>query len=197
MDVSEIAKLKLPIAQNPSVIDSDMILAAIGFDEEIDGDVGDDVREVEETKEFLLKTTQTLRLEFMRILKLENLHYLTALTRLFLDNNFIERISGLDQLYHLTWLDLSFNNIIKIEGLEALKKLEVLALYSNKIVKIENLAHLSNLKVLRLGRNKIANKDDVIYLRRYVYENCSLIDPRGRPIVTTAGNDHYFRMWCL
>ncbi len=50
---------------------------------------------------------------------------MSSLTRLFLDNNFIERIGGLDQLFHLTWLDLSFNRIKKVEGLESLKKLEV------------------------------------------------------------------------
>jgi hypothetical protein len=38
------------------------------------------------------------------------------LTRLFLDNNFIEKISGLDSLVHLVWLDLSFNRIKRIEG---------------------------------------------------------------------------------
>ncbi len=78
-------------------------------------------KEDEASKEFLLKTAQTLRLEFRRILKVENLGCLSSLTRLFLDNNFIERIGGLDQLFHLTWLDLSFNRIRHIEGLESLK----------------------------------------------------------------------------
>jgi Leucine-rich repeat (LRR) protein len=67
-------------------------------------------------KEFLLKTTTTLRIEFRLILKVENLQGLMSLRRLFLDNNLIERISGLDQLVHLEWLDLSFNKIRKIEG---------------------------------------------------------------------------------
>ena len=49
-------------------------------------------------------------------IKVENLQALLSLKRLFLDNNLIERISGLDKLVHLEWLDLSFNRIRKIEG---------------------------------------------------------------------------------
>ncbi len=136
--------------------------------------------EDEASREFLIKTAQTIRIEFKQILKVSiykvllschvittillmflqiaNLDCLSSLTRLFLDNNLIERIGGLDQLVHLTWLDLSFNRIRKIEGLESLKKLEVLALFANEIETVENLHHLSQLKVLRLGRNKIESK---------------------------------------
>ncbi len=66
--------------------------------------------------DFLLKTATTLRLEFRLILKVENLQGLLSLRRLFLDNNLIERICGIDHLVHLEWLDLSFNRIRKIEG---------------------------------------------------------------------------------
>ena len=52
----------------------------------------------------------------MLCFKVENLQALLSLKRLFLDNNLIERISGLDKLVHLEWLDLSFNRIRKIEG---------------------------------------------------------------------------------
>jgi len=45
------------------------------------------------------------------------------LTRLFLDNNFIEKISGLDSLVHLVWLDLSFNRIKRIEGRDLISNL--------------------------------------------------------------------------
>ena len=67
-------------------------------------------------KDYITRTTKNLRLEFKRILKVDNLDNLTSLTRLFLDNNFIEQISGLDSLVHLVWLDLSFNRIRRIEG---------------------------------------------------------------------------------
>ena len=45
----------------------------------------------EEEEEFMVRTAQTLRLEFRQVLKIDNLQCLTALTRLFLDNNLIER----------------------------------------------------------------------------------------------------------
>ena len=145
----------------PNTIDKDLIIKALGLERE-------DTEDDRDSREFMFKTATTLRLEFVKILKIENLQNLTSLTRLFLDNNLIERISGLDRLIHLTWLDLSFNRIIQIEGLEALKKLEVLALYNNEISKLEHLEHLSELKVLRVGHNKIQQKDSVVYLRKLI-----------------------------
>ena len=50
-----------------------------------------------------------------------------------MDNNFIEKITGLDFLENLVWLDLSFNKITRIDGLGAQKNLQVLALYQNEI----------------------------------------------------------------
>ena len=41
----------------------------------------------------------------MKIVKIDNLTRLRNLTRLFLDNNFIESISGLDMMTNLEWLD--------------------------------------------------------------------------------------------
>ena len=76
----------------------------------------DDYADDEVDKKYVVKTTQTLRLEFRQILKIDNLQDLTSLTRLFLDNNFLEQISGLNALVNLVWLDLSFNKIRKIEG---------------------------------------------------------------------------------
>ena len=178
------SKIKLPSDRSPSVIDTDVICQGLGYVSKKSDQDGDETEEESAAaRRFLLKTSQTLRLEFRQILKIDNLHVLTSLTRLFLDNNFIERvinslknhyfynvtclqISGLDQLQHLIWLDLSFNKIRKIEGLEALKKLEVLALFGNEIGKVEGLDHMADLKVLRLGRNKIAAKDEIIQLRR-------------------------------
>ena len=150
-------ELKLPDNRKPSVLDRHTIWAAIK-----PGDYVDD----ETDKEYITKTTLTLRLEFKQLLKIDNLHDLTSLTRLFLDNNFIEKISGLDFLVNLVWLDLSFNKIRHIEGLDALKKLQVLALYQNEIRSIESLDHLKELNVLRIGNNRLHSKEDILYLRR-------------------------------
>ncbi len=154
------SKIKLPSDRVPSTIDKNVISEALGLHE-----IKDDEEDSEASREFLIKTAKTLRLEYRQILKVDNLHSLSSLTRLFLDNNFIERISGLDQLFHLTWLDLSFNRISRIEGLESLQRLEVLGLYANEIERIEHLDHLTKLKVLRLGKNRISSKDDIVYLR--------------------------------
>jgi hypothetical protein len=157
-----------------SVIDTDVICTALRAEKDNVVDVS------EEGKDFMLRTTTTLRLEFRQILRVENLGCLTALTRLFLDNNFIEVISGLDPLVHLKWLDLSFNKIRKIQGLESLKKLEVLALYANQISSLENLDHLAALSVLRVGQNALADRADVVYLRRL----CALrtLSIKGNPV---------------
>jgi len=50
------------------------------------------------------------------------------ITCLFLNNNQIEDIAGLDHLIHLRQLDLSFNRIAEIKGLNSLN-LNVLSLY--------------------------------------------------------------------
>ena len=89
-------------------------------------------------RDYITSTAKTMKMEFKQILKIDNLRPLSSLTRLYLDNNFIERITGLDSLVHLVWLDLSFNRIIRIEGLENVKKLQVLALYQNKASSISH-----------------------------------------------------------
>ena len=64
----------------------------------------------------LRRTVLSLRLDFRNILKIENMWQFTGITKLQLDNNIIEVISGIDKLVNLTWLDLSFNHIGIIEG---------------------------------------------------------------------------------
>lgn len=120
------------------------------------------------------------RLEFMKIVKIDNLTRLKNLTRLFLDNNFIESISGLELLTNLEWLDLSFNKISKIKNLETLTKLKVLALFSNEILEVENLESLQELEVLRLGNNKICNKACIIYLRKLA--KLRTLSLKGNPV---------------
>ena len=108
-----------------------------------------------------------------------------------MDNNFIERITGLDNLIHLVWLDLSFNRIQRIEGLENLKRLQVLALYQNQISKLENLDHLPHLNVLRLGKNRISNRDDVLYLRRL--RRLRTLSVAGNPMCQSEGWEDYIK----
>jgi hypothetical protein len=167
-------KLKLPDNRKPSVLDRNAIWLAIKPEDYVEDDAD---------KDYLIRTTGTLRLEFRQILKIDNLSDLTSLTRLFLDNNFLENITGLDNLKHLVWLDLSFNKIRKIEGLESSKKLQVLALYQNEIGKLENLEFLTDLSVLRVGNNKLACRDDILYLRRL--RGLRTLSIKGNPICNT------------
>ena len=167
-------KLKLPENKKPSVLDRNTIWNEIRPYDYVDDDVD---------KSYVVKTTQTLRLEFRQILKIDNLQELTSITRLFLDNNFLEQINGLETLVNLIWLDLSFNKISKIEGLEKLTNLQVLALYKNEITKLENLEHLEVLSVLRIGNNKLSSREDILYLRRL--KSLRTLSIKGNPFCLT------------
>ncbi len=54
---------------------------------------------------------------------IEGLDQLVSLTSLALNNNFISKIEGLDNLYNLSILNLSHNKIEVVEGLQNLRKL--------------------------------------------------------------------------
>jgi len=70
-----------------------------------------------------------MNLAYLNLSKIDNsLHGYGHITYLFLNNNRIEDISGLDHLIHLRHLDLSFNRIVEIKGLHSLN-LNVLSLY--------------------------------------------------------------------
>ena len=191
----KVEKLKLPENRKPNVIDKYIIWQAIGVGDQIVPSRGtvspteDEKKKTEQMikdqRNYITSTAKTLKLEFQQFLKIDNLNPLVSLTRLYMDNNFIERITGLDNLVHLVWLDLSFNRIQKIEGLENLKRLQVLALYHNQISKLESLDHLPHLNVLRLGKNRISNRDDILYLRRL--RRLRTLSVEGNPMCQSEG----------
>jgi Leucine-rich repeat (LRR) protein len=126
--------LNLPEDRTPSVLNREAIWKTVKrstgllLDTGADQSVAEhelDQKLTDEDRDYITRTTKTLRLEFKQILKIDNLDNLTSLTRLFLDNNFIERISGLDALVHLVWLDLSFNRIRRIEGWSPLTRMKL------------------------------------------------------------------------
>ena len=55
------------------------------------------------------------------------------LKKLFLSDNKIKKVKGLETLHNLETLDLSRNKISKISGLEALMNIKDLWLFGNKI----------------------------------------------------------------
>lgn len=132
------------------------------------------------------KDVLSLRLDFQKILKIENLWSFTSLTHLQLDNNLIESIEGLDELVNLEWLDLSFNSIEKLEGLSKLTKLRDLSVHHNSIQCIENLDELKDLEVLSIGDNLLPSLEDapIVYLRRFRRLRC--LNLAGNPLCEDA-----------
>jgi Leucine-rich repeat (LRR) protein len=54
-----------------------------------------------------------ISLSYKKILKIANLHNLTNLVKLKLDNNLIIKIENLEPLVNIKWLDLSFITFLR------------------------------------------------------------------------------------
>ncbi|KAF3913992.1 Internalin-A [Orbilia brochopaga] len=103
-----------------------------------------------------LTAVQRLCLRQNEIQKIEGLECVaTTVQDLDLYDNGIGHMSRLEALVNLVNLDLSYNSIKHIKGIEALVKLKNLYLASNRITTIEGLDTLVVLKNLELGANKI------------------------------------------
>lgn len=87
--------------------------------------------------------------------RIQGLDNLVNLRNLELGANSIREIKGLDRLVNLEELWLARNKITKIEGLEKLKKLRLLSIQSNRISKIEGLEELENLEELYISYNDL------------------------------------------
>ena len=118
---------------------------------------------------------EELYLDQNQIAKIEGLDRLAKLNRLDLDQNQIAKIEGLDKLLQLQQLYLDQNQIAKIEGLDKLLQLQQLYLYQNQIAKIEGLDKLLQLQILNLDQNQIAKiegLDKLLQLQQlYLYQN--------------------------
>ncbi|KAJ8967352.1 hypothetical protein NQ317_008718 [Molorchus minor] len=148
--------------REPRVIDNDLIQMCI-LRQYSKGEVGRLVR----LEGIPFDELEEISFEFLNILKIDHLWMLTALTKLKLNNNFIEKIEHLETLVNLREVDLSFNKINKIENLEALEKIEKLSLYENHIEVIENLDNQKLLSVFSIGHNRISRSESVYYLRKF------------------------------
>jgi len=88
-----------------------------------------------------------------------NLVNLENLKELYLGENFLTKIEGLEHVPNLTILDISYNKIEKLEGIDQLKQLEELWLNTNKIenfADLDILKHNSTLKTVYLASNPVA-----------------------------------------
>ena len=86
---------------------------------------------------------------------LELIGKLTGLKDLYLNNNQITKIEGLNNLVELEYLNLNDNQISKIQGLEKLANLKYLHLKNNQITKIQGLDKSTKLRWLNIEGNNI------------------------------------------
>jgi hypothetical protein len=96
-----------------------------------------------------------------QIKKIDGLDNLKKLERLHLGNNKIKEISGLDNLKGLRYLFLSGNEIEKIKGLDNLEKVRECVLTGNRIKSIEGISNMRRLEKLWLNDNLIEKVSDI------------------------------------
>lgn len=89
--------------------------------------------------------------------RIQGVETLVNLRNLELGANRIREIKGLEKLVNLEELWLARNKITKIQGLENLKKLRLLSIQSNRISRIEGLEELQNLEELYISYNDLEN----------------------------------------
>lgn len=103
-----------------------------------------------------------LYIENNKVIKLKGLENFTQLIGLYAQNNCISKMEGLDTLKNLKVLDLSKNKISSIEGLSELFTLETLSLSLNYIGKngvkdVINVLQVPTIKTLDLSKNFITD----------------------------------------
>jgi len=84
-------------------------------------------------------------------------------TNRFLQNNCINKISGLECLTELHTLNLSNNRVSMVEGLSGCGNLRTLNLSSNSLTTLKSIAHLAQVKKLQnldLSKNRLFEGDD-------------------------------------
>lgn len=133
----------------PGVIDEEMIVNVV-----LEGYKGEAGR-LARTETIDLSSVTVLRLEFLKILKIDHLWVMPNLKILSLAFNQIDKIENLDMLQNLIELNLSFNFIEKVENLDALTKLEILSLYGNRIKVLEKIDALESMLIFSIGENLI------------------------------------------
>ncbi|XP_063708940.1 dynein regulatory complex subunit 3-like [Culicoides brevitarsis] len=143
----------------PGVIDEEMIVNVVL------SSYKNEAGRLARSEKIDLSNVTILRLEFLKILKIDHLWVMPNLRILSLAFNQIDKIENLDMLLNLIELNLSFNCIEKIENLDALTKLEILTLYGNRITVLENIDSLESLLIFSIGENQIDSYKGIERLR--------------------------------
>ncbi|KAK0167733.1 hypothetical protein PV327_001604 [Microctonus hyperodae] len=136
-----------------------------------------------------LNEIKEIRVEFLRILKIDHLWIMTNLVKLSLSHNKIEKIENLDALVKLCELDISFNSIKIMENLNCLSKLEILLLAGNQVETVEGIGNLTNLTIFSIANNKIQGWEHVLYLRQF--KNLRSVNFTGNPCTLQENYNDY------
>ena len=114
---------------------------------------------------------ESLDLSYNEIKNLRSLMNLTNIKRIFLKQNKIDDVDGIQYLKNASIIDLSECGINSIESLRNinLPKLEKLYLNNNNIEDISPLNGLKSLSTLDLSNNKIKNIDEIKNLKSIYY----------------------------
>ncbi len=125
---------------------------------------------------------QSLYLWNNKIKEIKGLDNLVNLQKLYLNGNHITEIKGLDKLVNLQKLYLNSNYITEIQKLDKLVNLQELYLHNNYITEIKEINNLINLKNLYLSYNKITEIkgiDKLINLQELYLNNNQIIKIEG------------------
>jgi Leucine-rich repeat (LRR) protein len=100
------------------------------------------------------------------LFKTETLSGLIKLKKLYIDNNQLGTLYGLETLIELEELDVSDNNLKSIENIKHLVKLEKLCIGDNKISDISCLTDMVNMKILNCGCNRISSLNGIQNMKK-------------------------------
>ncbi len=112
-------------------------------------------------------TIESLNLQDYSISHLSGLEYLSNLTTLIIDGEYINDYHSISQLSNLKYLKITNSQIDDLSFLNELDQLEYLILPNNQIKNIEAISNLENLKKLNLESNHISELTTLSIL----YEN--------------------------
>nr|CAB3263538.1 leucine-rich repeat-containing protein 9-like [Phallusia mammillata] len=87
--------------------------------------------------------------------------WMTRVTSLNLDGQFIGKLSGLEKLENLKWASFNRNCITKLDGLESCTQLEELSLQDNCIYKLDGISKLSKVSRVDLTSNYLSSLENV------------------------------------
>ena len=127
----------------------------------------------QQSGEFDLESVQHLRLDGLRLQRIENMGVLTNLVELNVSSNELQNLSGLEKCTALQRLDASFNRIASLDHISGLSELQSLVLTGNNIERVEALSPLKalrQLKSLELQRPAQASANGVCALPAYFFD---------------------------